>query len=472
MRKNIILIFSLILLVGLFFTGCSKDESGPDLPEVQLNDQVVSIAMGNGNNTKHSGNDFLLDWNGDSAEDNTNPRGLQTIPVYHVAADTPTVENYYVLTDEDGEHTGADPHNLIDPIWDTVDWTTINLNPIDESVENYGDYTTYPNDTLGPHNDITQVRVKAIFNYQRHYIGFLFQWDDPSKDYKKDFWYCNDPEPNSGPTGYGDWTRNLDYDSDWIALMFSTWTRQEDGEGNLIGFQEVDLDFQTNGCTGTCHTDDRPYHINRTDEIADLWYWCASRSNYGDPTTLTELGGEALDGRINENGGVFGDINSTDILNYPEEYEGDRVEYGWAAYDIYFYNFLYDEGSPSHRKNSWRGIRGTALRGYYHYWLPTGNVDDPTKWFPYIWAPPAGIKTSYTYGSMSADYFPYEDVGWVVGSEVSGYTNRAAMGMCSGIRSTGVYYDGMWTVEIVRDLDTGDTDDVNLNIYEPAGEQE
>jgi len=477
MRKSYILIFSLIIVPGLLFmSNCSMDESEPDLPIVELTDQVVSIAMGNGDNTRHTGGNFMLDWNGD-ADATSNPLGFQTVPVYHVSSEAPSVGNYYVLTNEDGHHQGeGDPREIIDPIWDTVDWTTLSLSLIEESVENY----TNPPTTRGA--DITQLRVKAIYNYQRKYIAFLFQWEDESKDYMKDFWKCIEPDYSQGVWKYGVWERHFDYDSDWLSLMFSTWRARMDGD-TLLGFDQIHLTYQQEGCSSTCHTDARPYHYNEfqmedpehpgqyIDQVCDLWYWCASRTNYGDPTGLTELGGEMLDGRLNTEGGVSGDYNDPTEKYYPPEYAVDDCKFGYIAYDRFNWNFQYDDGSPGYKKNSWRIPLGPNLKGYTHWWLHPDNAEDGTLWFPYLWVPLASIGTTRTYGSMSPDMILYADVPWVVGSTVTGYVSSPAMANCISIRSTGIYADGMWTLLIVRDLDTGDSDDVNLDIFVPAGQQ-
>lgn len=500
MRKSNILLLSFILILSFLFTfNCSMDESVSEIPEVQLKDQVVSVAVGNGDSTRHTGNTFLLDWNGDSAEDGTNPQSFPTIPVHHVTSSAPRVENYLDLSNDENEggDEGNNPHEMIDPVWDTVDWTTLNLSLIDDGVDNHGAYATYPSDEEGPYTDITQLNVKAIFNYQDRYVAFLFQWDDPSKNYKKDLWDCIHADPDHPDSfGYGVWERRLDYDSDWLAMMFSTWAENRDSDDTLLGFVEMHENFQEQGCNSTCHTDDRPYHFNEeqmedplnpgtyVDQVCDLWYWDASRTNYGDPTDVTPLGGEMFDGHLNSEGGVDGDRNDPE-----EEYSPDDGPYeeftGWIAFDEYHHNFQYDDGTPPYFKNSYRVPNsGPNIAGYTHWYVHPDNVGEGTGniWRPYLWVPIAFVGTAHTYqGDANAPFgIRYNDPGnptkestyWTDDSIVTGWYNRGAMGNCSSIRSTGYYNNGTWTVEIVRDLDTDDSNDVNLNIYDPAGQQE
>jgi hypothetical protein len=442
------------LLGFLFFSGifmlfcCSRDDAGITEPVVHLTDQTVSIAVGNGDNTQHSGGDFLLDWNDDSE----NPQ-FDTIPVMHVSSEAPTIENYYDIKE-------GDPREMIDPVWDIVQWKTVNLYPIEESCND-----EYIPETSG--SFIGELKVKAIFNYQLEYVAFLFQWDDTTKDNRKNHWEYTGA---GNDLSWENWEYHLDYDSDWLAMMFSTWRKDFNQDSELVGFYEIHNDFQQEGCSTTCHQSERPFHLNGTmedpdpdidetiDEVSDIWIWDATRTNYGDPTLEIALGGYMFDGYIDSDGCIYGDYNDPEEKFYPEEYSDEKVTYGYIAYDRYAYDFQYDSGEPSYLKNTFRHTSGYEIVGYSYFWFRDEQLEYPSEYFEYIWLDTA----------RNAWEWEYPD--WETGSKLAGYVNKDPMVGCDDIQSTGYYADGKWTLEIVRNLETNYPEqDVNLNVYIPAG---
>ncbi|MGQ9705817.1 MAG: ethylbenzene dehydrogenase-related protein [bacterium] len=443
--KSKITIFYLGALVFLLvFFGCGKDESGPTPPTVNLKDQVFSIAVGNGDNTLHTGaKTVLLDWNNDSTLVSA---GLQKLPVIHVNQNLPVI---------DGK---AD-----DKAWQEAQWTPITLELIDDGVKQ-----DTPKTSGTP---ITEIRVKAVFNKQFKKVCFLLQWTDPDKDpvyyephFWKNYWLYDENETNN-PWYF--WIGNVDSDSDWVSFMFDTWKWHYNSEGKRDDLKPMSKSFQEKGCEATCHNTGRPYHLNgkmtdpyenvEVSEITDLWVWDATFTNFGGLSEEPEKSnppGYVHDGFIDSENGVYGDRND---LNEKDN-EGLR-----PALDKSYFDFQSDEGTPGYQKNSVTLTGGNSYRPEWiskDYFIPT-NDEQSNPWArpPYIW-----ISDAFNYSNH------FQEVNWKTGvSILSGFANRNALGGGADVSGVGVFdpKTNLWTLEIARDLEAKSNQDTDFYIYDP-----
>jgi len=411
--------------IASYFIGCSKDETGPTNPVINFQDQYFSIAVGNGNDTVHSGNNLvLLDWQNDT------PAATKVVPYYNSFAPIPVI---------DGK---AD-----DEVWASAPETVVNLTLIPESVE------PPPGSTPDPtgHDPITQVRIKAVYNWINPNIYFLITWQDPTQDIKKDAY----EKYADGPPAL--WSNRLDYDQDWVSLMWSTWQWHLDADGNKDDLAELTTDFQNSGCDSTCHESARPYHLNGTMEdpfnpgttisqMCDFWFWGSSISNYGGPVAsadTTPYPAWLVDGYVDDISGIIGDYNDPDAV------DADGLKY---AYDKKYFCFQNDKGTPGYQHNTKK-----VTTVYPAEWVDLNQPTDLHLYYPYLW-----LSVAETTGFVSS-------WDWDLGDKVSGYINRAALGAAAQVFGLATYDTATqtWTLEINRPLDTGDVNDCILSIYDP-----
>jgi len=442
--KSKITIFLVVALGTLLIIfGCGKDPNGPTWPKVQLKDQVISIAVGNGDNTYHTGAiKVLLDWNNDSTVTD-----IQRLPVTYVPENMPVV---------DGKGD--------DDAWQGVDWTTIDLLSIDDGVDQT------PPITHG--TPITQIKVKAIFNSIEDKICFLLQWNDSDvNEFKephvwKNVWtyFTNQMDPP-----WFNWVCGVDSDSDWVAFMFDTWQWHLNSKGEKDDLKPMSKNFQDKGCEANCHNTDRPYHLNGTmpdpytnedvSEITDLWVWDATFTNYAgessDPSK-TNPPGYVQDGFIDSKAGVYGDRN--DIT----EHNPDLI----PTLDKTYFDYQSDEGTPGYQKNSYTGNNGEIYRPEWlskDYFIPTQDQpNNPWARPPYIW-----LSDAFEYGGTPnyGSQFTWQDGI----SIICGFVNRNSLGGGADVSGKGIFDSttNTWTLEISRGLKAKSDQDVDFYIFDP-----
>jgi len=440
--KSKITIFLCVALLFLFIIfGCGKDTNGPTIPESQLKDQVFSIAVGNGDNTLHTGaTRVLLDWNNDSTETN-----IQKLPVIYVSEDLPVI-------DGKGDDTA----------WQEVDWTPINLQLIEDGVNQDAPKTSG--------TPITKINMKAVFNTISMKVCFLLQWTDTDVNdqhephYRKNVWtFFKDRED----TPWYHWIYDVDSDSDWVAFMFDTWKWHLNSKGEKDDLKPMSKDFQEKGCDTNCHNTDRPYHVNEdmpdpydstktVSEITDLWVWDATFTNFAgeseDPETPNPPG-YIHDGFIDSKAGIYGDRNDITVRDPDLR----------PAIDKAFFDFQSDEGTPGYQKNTFTGNKGEIYRPGFiseEYFFPT-NEEPNNPWArpPYIWLPKA-----FDYGTYQGQF------NWVNGvSIISGFVNRNALGGGADVSCLGIFdpKTNTWTLEIGRALEAKSDQDVDFFIFNP-----
>jgi len=441
-KRSSILIFVVAVFLSFLILGCGEDETGPTQPTLNLKDQVFGIAAGNGDNTLHSGaTRVLLDWNGDSTEAN-----IQKLPVLHYNGTLP-------LADGDPKDKAWQEY------FNTYGWTTINLDVIDDGVAQDTPITSG--------TPISELKMMAVFNNIIGEVYFLiqFQIDNINDEYPdephywKNVWAYQEDGWSDKP--FKEWIYMLDYDSDWVAFMWSTWKWHLNDKGNRDALGEMSNDFQDTGCATTCHNQDHPYHLNETmndpftgeevSEVSDLWVWCSTRTNYAgeaEDEDSPQPPAFIFDGVIDNKGGVWGDRNDFE----EEDDEGLK-----PALDSNYFDFQKDEGTPGYQKNS------TQVGPYYipwalgiDYFIPEPN---PSVRNPYMW-----LNDCFEFDKYQ-NQFTWEDYK----SVIPGYVNRSALGGGGDILGLATYEPSTrtWTIEFGRPLEASSEDDVNFYIYKP-----
>lgn len=183
------------------------------------------------------------------------------------------------------------------------------------------------------------------------------------------------------------------------------WERSGKEDRFSILWQITDIEgFDTIGCNIACHSDDPPNGMwfNNEGEYGDLWGWKATRTN------------------------PMGYVDDGWMGPYSGHEDGGRYV---------------DPGVSSYARNE----------------VPPGN--DPG----FIWrdinaitVPPAVDTEQATHFLLDTDVVPIDPLmDFSTGDTVPGYVLRQPSGSRADIQASGIWQDGLWTVEIVRALDTG-----------------
>ena len=242
--------------------------------------------------------------------------------------------------------------------------------------------------------------VKIQAIYDDQNIYFLLRWPDKAENREKGQWYFDGEK----------------------------WSRQgeEDRMGIMWDIDNTILDFNVHACGITCHDTDKnkqlhKMYTNADVEFADLWDWGAATS---DPLGYVE--DSFLDNQKFETKGVRGDAAS-EIIGV-----AISVAKGGIHYD--------DSDEP-----------GTIENTNNDNTMPIYMVD-PKKVVgaKYLTEENAVPITDYTIFNK--------------GDTIPGYLLRQLTGSRGDIEAKGRYKEGMWSLELKRKLDTGNTDDVQFDL--------
>ena len=204
----------------------------------------------------------------------------------------------------------------------------------------------------------------------------------------------------------------LSWPDDTESIYRRQWTYGRDGwqhgekeDRFAILWQITSIDgFETVGCNIACHSPEPPTGMwfNNPGEYGDLWNWKAARTN------------------------PMGYLDDGWMGTYSGHDDGGRYA---------------DPGQSSYARNV--AASGDAP---VYIWI------DPNA----ITAPPAGGESQAAAFLLEEDVTPVTDqVGFSPGDTVPGYVLRLPDGSRADIQGYGKWVDGVWTVELVRALNTG-----------------
>jgi hypothetical protein len=421
MRRRARLVIVIKFLVGaavfLCCVGCEGNGDGtgpgPNPPPVSYLPQTFSLAVADGSASAdgfaHSGIAVVtLDW------DNEAPGPNAVAPAYMYEY----VEGYPVVDGSLSNDSGT---------WDKAPETVLNLGDV------YGG------------GGVNTVRIKSVYtDVNPPRIWFLLRWDDPADTGQENSGYWGHRwEVVSKEGGATDWwDTRFDLNEDWVAFMWDTWDcyfPDDDPKGK--DFEPRTDGFQDEGCTVTCHSGDpdHPHHTNGDDEVCDLWIWTGTRTNY--TADQTNWGGGIddpafmFDCNVDDRGFRWGTGDA-----FPEE--------EWLTFD---------EGTSPYVDN-YNGA------GYPDY----GSINDPGANWKYLWYSDESIRDI---GIVGEDVILPTDERWNIGDRVAGYIHRTALGGCADVLGRGCWKDGVWTIEVERNIgidyeDIYNDEDVFLGIQE------
>ncbi|UCE26563.1 MAG: hypothetical protein JSW52_09450 [Candidatus Coatesbacteria bacterium] len=409
-----------IVIMGLLLTtsavmlslGCDGNGDGtgpgPNPPPVDYLSQTFSLAVADGSASAdgfaHNGVAVItLDWNNESP----GPNVVAPAYIYEYEEGYPAVDG--------GLSTDVDT-------WAVAPESVLALSNI------YGD------------GGVTTVRIKSVYtDVTPPRIWFLLQWDDAGDSRQGDnsgFWGHRWEVVSKQGSGDDWWDTRFDLNEDWVAFMWDTWDRVYIGGGPEVYFEPKTDGFQANGCAVTCHAaDTNPHHTNEDGEVCDLWMWTGTRTNYTADQTNWGAGIDdpafIFDCLVDERGFDWGTGDA-----FPRDSDGNYVE--WLSFDT---------GASPYIANEY--IAGYYPAGYPNYCSP----HDPGDNWKYLWLSDLGVQEMGPFGLSPTDE------RWEIGDRVAGYVHRTAYAGCSEVLGRGCWKDGVWTLEVEREIGV-DYDDV------------
>ncbi len=243
--------------------------------------------------------------------------------------------------------------------------------------------------------------VKVQAVYDEKNIYFLLRWADEEANREKDLWHFDGKK----------WERKGEEDR--LAMMWNI--------DNSI------LDFNIHACGITCHDTDKnkqlhKMYTNADVEFADLWDWGASTSN---PLGFAE-------DRYLDNQKFESKTGQRDILS---SFIGLSVSVSKGG--------IHQDSSPDPGSEDNTNDRNT--RPIYMF--------DPSK------AGPSESLLTNENSMLIEDYSIFKK-----GQIIPGHIVRPLTGSRGDIRARGRHKNGMWTLELKRALNTGNTDDVQFSL--------
>ncbi len=262
------------------------------------------------------------------------------------------------------------------------------------------------------------VSLKAVYTAERVYM--LASW----------------PDTTASLTRGGAWTwadtawqkHDGDQSEDRIAFMFPT--------SAMTG------DVSNVGCMAKCHTADPGSWL--TAGTADMWHTKAGRSG---PVVSIAGSGLTVDSTTNEvTAGTLSMVGYADDKNVGADGGSDRGRYGDAGTSTYAHNRIGDASRPKYME--------TAPDDYADAMVLTqSEIDDGEV----IGNDTTGVDSA----SAATAWIAYAAVNAIVPERIL----RLPTGSRGDIDFGASWTDGVWTVELGRDLDTGNGDDV---MFDPA----
>lgn len=243
------------------------------------------------------------------------------------------------------------------------------------------------------------VKIKTLYTDERIY--FLVRWRDATASYDRQSWYF---EP-----GANRWLQKPKYTP-------SDYDRPPAYEDKFTFFWNMTIsDFKTEGCAALCHG--TRMRTIRDNERADIWHWKLDR------------------------GGPVGIIDDKWLNNDENGRHGDP-------------------GQPTYSSNS------QTLQ------TDSGEVKAPLHWIPdrmnYHWILQSEIDAGIAKRivGMDSDGNLVDEDGTVLNKEKYGHDSawtlpsltriQPGSGSRADVREAHTWADGVWTLEIVRNRDTGD----------------
>jgi hypothetical protein len=301
-------------------------------------------------------------------------------------------------------------------------------------------------DGSGNPGAVTYLSVKAV--YTDNDLFMLVKWSDPQPDLMKDAVFYTGPDL-TGREGCQDvlvddrnWTRSYGgrvWDEDKLFLAFEM---QSTGDNSGS--------FHENGCLSACHQTQSPVFGRPGYGRLDVWEWLACRTNpsrnlfsptddansprYGTPAYLDDYVADAVSGLVPDPG----------TFTWRQNWINGQVrpEYVYRPLDDPYFK----PGNPSYCPNDF-GEKCKVNNGlpYYYIWrersinwnllLPIGRCD-----------------------TLNNAVLPQgqEPRAWRPGDAVGGYFYTYPEGSRADVRGKGLHTLGIWTLEIGRELNTGD----------------
>ncbi|MEE8397566.1 MAG: ethylbenzene dehydrogenase-related protein [Desulfobacterales bacterium] len=252
------------------------------------------------------------------------------------------------------------------------------------------------------------VTMKALYDDA---LYLLIRWADKNADRTKSQWVFDDDENR------------------WVSLLMSDPLKQEaivdeDKFAVIWNINDSIDGFNIAGCAMLCHGD--RMHTNDPQERADTWYWKASRTN---PL------GYADDHWFDDGVGAGFDEEAREIAHRDDRRDED------AGID---------------------GMRGSTHENL-HY-IPVGEETVPAPWY---WEPGATGDDAYSITQeeiINGEAVEIKDPLSISRQDpIPGYILFRPKGSGGDIGAKGVWDNGIWTLEIKRQLITGNNDDVQFD---------
>jgi len=366
-----------------------------------------------------------------------------------------------VTDNSGGTHNGA---NVVDLLWSGTpgsasvvvgDLATLGeAAPMIDGDASDAAWAAAPVSSLGfgpqsGNNGVTGATVQAA--YLDEFIYFRVTWTDPTatEDIHRRRWTFDGTM----------WSKNSE-NEDRLFFMFDI--NGAMGTATAGSMAGTTTPFQTTGCAMSCHGDG----TMRTDfGRVDIWHWKATRtdpSGYLDDKQMVAAnpGG---DGRKSDQGAQAYFDNANGGGTEP----GYRSARGFQANPDFLF-MLGDESDFAEAKTNDAGFaNGDILPGYVQRFPRNSRADVTTRgtfqsgqWTVEFCR---ALDSGNTWQWGSPVRFR-DDALWQSGDTIPGYVTVPPLGSFGDVQSMGRWVGGVWTVEICRDLDTGNPDDAVFNL--------
>ena len=324
---------------------------------------------------------------------------------------------------------------VIDNIWDNIPELTVALG------ETYDVHNPASiNDCAGCHayNSEITVKLKAVYTTDQIYV--LATWPDPTASFTRG---------GSWSFANGSWEKpNSAQSEDRISFFWP--------------ISDITGTYNTGGCMAKCHmyypTDTDP-HVSThgivddawlTSGRADMWHSKAARggaylSASGTGLTIDPATSEVTAGTFSMLG--YADDKYVDVWKPDAENGEDGGRYGDAGTSAYSHNRIEDKSRPKYIEKNPANYADAMI-------LTQDEIDAGEC---------AGDGTAGVSDADAATYWTaYATLNAVVPERIL----RTPDGSRSDLGFGAVWNNGTWTSEIVRDLNTGNDDDVQFDIAE------
>jgi len=292
-------------------------------------------------------------------------------------------------------------------------------------------------------NGISGATVQAA--WLDRFIYFRVTWSDSTENTRRKRWSYD------GNT----WTRGGE-NEDRLYFMFEiVGAMGTSSPGFMSG---TTTPFSQGGCTISCHGDG----MMRLDPgRVDTWHWKATRT---DPAGFLDdkfmvAADPGQNGRKSDEGTAAYIENKDTAGTGP----GWRSARGYNANPDFLFMLPEDDDFTVARTDNAGFAAGNILPGYVQrvpgnsradVWTK-GKFDNGTWTVEFCRALDSG-STWETGGPVRLR----EDISWRDGDTIPGYVTVPPIGSFGDVKAMGRWVGGFWTVEICRDLDTGNPDDV------------